>query len=101
MFDNSLPGVEDLKGADDSVVVAAFTGWARVEAAASARRLAAKAELVSRLVEGGSAECVSHGMASGQMYLSVALRDRLPRVAELFADGMISYLLARTRGIPT
>jgi Domain of unknown function (DUF222) len=116
MFDNSLPGLEDLKGADDSVVVAAVTGWARVEAAASARRLAAIAELVSRRVEGGSAECgrwscdnwdamaaevaaaqgISHGMASGQMYPSVALRDRLPRVAELFADGMISYWLART-----
>jgi Domain of unknown function (DUF222) len=116
MFDNALPDLEDLKGADDSMVVAAVTGWARVEAAASARRLAAIAELVSRRVEGGSAECgrwscdnwdamaaevaaaqgVSHGMASGQMYLSVALRDRLPQVAELFADGMISYWLART-----
>jgi hypothetical protein len=116
MFDNALPGLEDLKHADDSVVVAAITGWARVEAAAAARRLAAIAELVSRRVEGGSPESgrwscdnwdamaaevaaaqgVSHGMASGQMYLSVALRDRLPRVAELFTEGMISYGLART-----
>jgi hypothetical protein len=117
MFDNALPGLEELKCADDSmVVVAAVTGWARVEAAASARRLAAIAELVSGRVEGGSpdsgrwscdnwdamaaevaaAQGVSHGMASGQMYLAVALRDRLPCVAELFADGMISYWLART-----
>ncbi|HME77680.1 MAG TPA: DUF222 domain-containing protein [Mycobacterium sp.] len=115
MFDNSLPDLEELKRADDSMVVAAVTGWARVEAAASARRFAAIAELVSRRVEGGSAECgrwscdnwdamaaeiaaaqgISHGMASGQMYLSVGLRDRLPRVAELFADGMISYWLVR------
>ena len=57
MFDNALPGLEELKCADDSMVVAAVTGWARVEAAASARRLAAIAELVSRRVEGGSAEC--------------------------------------------
>jgi hypothetical protein len=116
MFDVALPSLEDLKGADDSMVVAAVTGWARVEAAASARRLAAIAELVSRRVEGGSVECgrwscdnwdamaaevgaaqgISHGMASGQMYLSVALLDRLPRVAALFAEGMISYWLART-----
>jgi hypothetical protein len=98
------------------MVAAAITGWAQVEAAASARRLAAIAELVARQVEGGSPECerwscdnwdamaaevaaahgISHGMASGQMYLAVALRERLPRVAELFADGMISYWLART-----
>jgi hypothetical protein len=116
MFDNALPGLDELKCADDSMVVAAVTGWARVEAAAAARRLAAIAELVSRGVEGGSPECgrwscdnwdamaaevaaaqgISHGMASGQMYLGVALRDRLPRVAALFADGMISYWLART-----
>jgi hypothetical protein len=116
MFDIALPGLEDLKGADDSMVVAAVTGWGLVEAAASARRLAAIAELVSRRVEGGSPECgqwscdnwdamaaevaaalgISHGMASGQMYLGVALRDRLPRVAELFGQGLISYALART-----
>jgi Domain of unknown function (DUF222) len=116
MFDNALPGLEELKCADDSMVVAAVTGWARVEAAASARRLAAIAELVSRRIEGGAAECgrwscdnwdataaevgaaqgISSGVASGQMYLSVSLRDRLPRVAALFADGMISYWLART-----
>jgi hypothetical protein len=36
---------------------------------------------------------VSHGMASGQMYLSVALRDRLPKVAALFVEGMLSARL--------
>jgi hypothetical protein len=116
MFDNGLPGTEALKSVDDSMVVAAITGWDQVEAAASARRLAAIAELVTRRVEGGSPECgrwscdnwdamaaevaaaqgISHGMASGQMYLAVALRDRLPRVAALFADGMIGARLAAT-----
>ncbi len=116
MFDNALPGLDELKHADDSTVVAAITGWARVEAAASARRLAAIGEWVGRGVEGGSPESgrwscdnwdamaaevgaaqgISHGMASGQMYLAVALRDRLPRIAALFADGMISYALVRT-----
>jgi hypothetical protein len=51
-FDTGLPGPEDLAGADDSLVVAAITGWACVEAAASARRLAAIAELVRRRAEG-------------------------------------------------
>jgi hypothetical protein len=112
MFDIALSGPEDLATADDSMVVAAITGWASVEAAASARRLAAIAELVRRRADGptdcaqwscdnwdsmaaevAAALHVSHGMASGQMYLSVALRDRLPNVAALFAGGMISARL--------
>jgi hypothetical protein len=116
MFDTAWPGLEELTSADDAVVAAAIRGWAQVEAAAAARRLAAVGELVARRVRGGSAErgrwsCdnwdavaaevaaalnVSHGMASGQMYLATALRERLPRVAALLADGEISYALART-----
>jgi hypothetical protein len=116
MFDDTLPGLEALKDVDDATVVAAITGWARVEAAASARRLAAIGELVARRVQGaspergrwscdnwdamaaevGCAQRISHGMASGQMYLAVALRDRLPRVGALFADGKISARLAST-----
>ncbi|GBE65713.1 hypothetical protein MFM001_21750 [Mycobacterium sp. MFM001] len=116
MFDNALPDLGELSSADDSMVVAAVTGWGRAEAAAAARRLAAIGELVTRRVHGGSPEAgrwscdnwdamaaevaaaqgISHGMASSQMYLAVALRDRLPRVAELFAEGMISYGLVRT-----
>ncbi|HEY1841203.1 MAG TPA: DUF222 domain-containing protein [Mycobacterium sp.] len=112
MFDTGLPGPGELAGADDSMVAAAITGWARVEAAASARRLAAIAELVRRRADGptdcaqwscdnwdsvtaevAAALHVSHGMASGQMYLSVALRDRLPNVAAVFAEGMLSARL--------
>jgi hypothetical protein len=114
MFDNALPGADTLKSTDDAIVTAAIAGWARVEAAASARRLAAIAELVDRRVAGGSAECgqwscdnwdaiaaevgaaqgISHGMASGQMYLGVALRDRLPQVGALLVEGAISARLA-------
>jgi hypothetical protein len=36
---------------------------------------------------------VSHGMASGQMYLGVALRDRLPKVGAAFAEGVLSARL--------
>jgi hypothetical protein len=103
MFD-SLP---------DAAVVAAITAGARAEAAAAARRLAAIAELVARRADGptecahwscdywdavaaevAAAEHISHAMASGQMYLALALRDRLPQVAALFADGAISARLA-------
>jgi hypothetical protein len=112
MFDTGLPDLGDLVTADDSMVVAAITGWAYVEAAASARRLAAIAELMRRRAD-GPADCarwscdnwdamaaevaaalhISHGMASGQMYLGVALRDRLPKVAAAFAEGMLSARL--------
>jgi hypothetical protein len=94
------------EAADDASVVAAISGCAQVDAAAAASRLAAIAELVRRRADGPTAcahrSCdywdamaaevaaapgISLGMASGQMYLGVALRDRLPRVADLFADG--------------
>ncbi len=115
MFDNMLPGPEALADVDDTILVAAISGWARVEAAAAARRLATIAELVARRADGctdggrwscdnwdamaaevAAAEDISHGMASGQMYLAVALRERLPKVAGLFTDGMISARLAAT-----
>jgi Domain of unknown function (DUF222) len=113
MFDVALAGPESLESADDASVVAAIFGWARVEAAAAARRLAAVAELVRRRADGpvdcarwscdnwdqiaaevAAAQGISHGMASGQMYLAVALRDRLPRVGALFTEGDISARLA-------
>ncbi|MGA9674625.1 MAG: DUF222 domain-containing protein, partial [Mycobacterium sp.] len=43
-----------------------------------------------------AAQNISHTMASGQMYLAVALRDRLPKVAALFAEDSISTRLATT-----
>ncbi len=46
--------------------------------------------------EVGAAQAISHGIASGQMYLATALRDRLPRVGAVFADGIISARLAAT-----
>jgi hypothetical protein len=113
MFDRALPSVEELTHADDAALVVAITECARVEAAAAAHRLVATAELVARRANGptdwaqwscdnwdamasevAAAQGISHGMASGQMYLAVALRDRLPQVAALFADGKISARLA-------
>jgi hypothetical protein len=40
------------------------------------------------VAEVGTAQGISHRMASGQMYLTVALDNRLPRVAALFAQGL-------------
>lgn len=113
MFDAALPDAEALGSTDDADVVAAITECARVEAAAAARRLAATAEFVRRRAGGptdrahwscdnwdamaaevAAAQNISHAMASGQMYLAVGLRDRLPRVAALFAEGAMSARLA-------
>jgi hypothetical protein len=87
-------------------------GWARVEAAATARRLAA---MVVRLdqayaadgsadseqwyldnwgavsAEIGAEQNITQGAASHQLLIATALRDRLPEVAALFAQGLVSY----------
>jgi hypothetical protein len=113
MFDYQLPDADSLRSAADAGVVAAIAEGARVEAAAAARRLAAIAELVGRRADGptdcahwscdnwdaiaaevAAAQGISHAMASGQMYLGVALGNRLPRVAALFAQGALSARLA-------
>jgi hypothetical protein len=110
-----LPTAETLKRADDAELIAAIGECARAEAAAGASRLAAIAELVARKADGpvdhGQWSCdnwdamaaevaaalnISHSMASGQMYMASALRDRLPRIASLFAQGIITARLAST-----
>lgn len=115
MFDALPTDLPDLPDADDPTVAAAIAGWARIEAAAAARRLAAIAELTARRAETttgrelwscddwdataaevAAALRISHGKASGQMYLAKSLRDRLPRIAALFADGRLSAQLVST-----
>ena len=89
-----------------------MAGWARVENAACARRLGATADLLQRqLAADGSlereqwvidnwdavaaeiaaAQNVSLGVASHQLMIAEALGERLPRVAEVFSAGTISY----------
>lgn len=46
MFDTGLPGPEDLAGADDSLVIAAITGWACVEANATYRNHGTHADAI-------------------------------------------------------
>ena len=95
----------------------AVQGWARVENAACARRLAAMvAMLEDAYAADGSAEreqwCLDNwdavsahigaaqhlttGIASGLLLVAVALHDRLPKVAAVFADGLIDYRTVRT-----
>jgi hypothetical protein len=100
---------ESLTAATEGTSCAGGVGaWARVENAACARRLAVTADMLeARWAADGSAEreqwCldnwdavaaevaaaqnVSHGVASHQLIVARALRDRLPRVAEVFATG--------------
>ena len=117
MFDELVAATTRSRGA------AGVGAWARVENAACAARLAAMADMLeAALAADGSAEreqwCldnwdtvaahigaaqnVSAGVASHQLLVAQALRERLPRVAEVFATGAITYrmvcaMVARTK----
>ncbi|TQK27231.1 HNH endonuclease signature motif containing protein [Arthrobacter sp. SLBN-53] len=99
-----------LSGLSDEALIAEVTDATRTEAAAAARRLAAIAEVTARhcevedessalrLIDGWalakaeiSAACtLSPRAASAQMRIAMALRDRLPRTAEVFTQGSVS-----------
>jgi hypothetical protein len=105
-----------------STGAAGVGGWARVENAACARRLAAMADMLDAAFAAdgsdereqwcldnwdmvaaqiGAAQNVSAGVASHELLVAQALRQRLPRVAEVFATGAITYrmvcaMVART-----
>ncbi len=115
MFDGLLPEIPNLASLSDAELVDAAGGWARVENAACARKLAVLAEMFARrtglpagerelwwvdpvsavAAELGAAVNVSQGMALHQTHRGVALRDRLPNVAALFEAGLVSDLLVR------
>ena len=115
MFDGSLPEIGELAGVADAALVDAARGWAQAENAACARKQAVMAELFVRrtalpaderelwwidpeaavVAELAAAQHIGRGLAVHQTHRGVALRDRLPRVAELFAAGLISDLLVR------
>ncbi len=105
----------------DSLVAAAISpgpgavgAWARVENAACARRLSAMADELERMLAAdgseereqwcldnwdavaasvAAAQNISLGMAAHQLLIADALRHRLPRLAEVFTAGAISYRL--------
>ncbi|BBY94883.1 hypothetical protein MGALJ_45520 [Mycobacterium gallinarum] len=117
MFDQLVEAATRSRG------VAAVGAWARVENAACARRLFACADELERMLAAdgsdhreqwcldnwgavaasiAAAQNVSLGVASHQLLIADALRQRLPRVSEVFAAGAITYrlvsaIVARTR----
>lgn len=104
-------------GCSDSDLVDQIASSARAEAIACARRLSAIGELHSRrqiLVEDdcgrelwscdvwdavaaevAAAEGITPGAASEQLRYALALRDRLPRVGSLLAEGLIGFRVVR------
>ena len=43
----------------------------------------------------GAAQRITHGAASNQLLIAVALHERFPLVAAVFAEGLITYQLVR------
>ncbi|MEH3140110.1 MAG: DUF222 domain-containing protein [Mycobacterium kyogaense] len=91
--------------------------YARVENAACAARLSAMADLLEQAhaasgsaereqwrcdnwssvcAQIGAAQALTSGMVNALLTNAVVLRDRLPEVAAVFAEGLITYLLVRT-----
>lgn len=100
---------------DEAGLVATIEEATRAEASAAALRSAAIGELSRRRVEQeenratwacdpwdsaaseiAAAMNISHRRASGQMRIAETLRDHLPGVAELFADGRLSMRVVST-----
>ncbi|WP_319455776.1 MULTISPECIES: HNH endonuclease signature motif containing protein [unclassified Mycobacterium] len=102
---------------DDAALVTAIGDEARAEAAAAARRLAAIAELTDRrcnselgeqrqywacdafdsvAAEVAAALSIGHRAATGLLRQALALRHRLPKVAVLLAEGVITARIAAT-----
>lgn len=112
MFE-SVPGDLAFHGVDDAGVVDVVTAAARAQNAHCARELAAIGELYARrapaddadrfnwavdghanvVAEVAAALGISRGRAAGRLHYAIALRERLPRVAEVFAAGGIDFRL--------
>jgi len=111
MFDDLVDATTGTRGAG------ALSSWARVENAACARRVAAMAAMLDAAyaVSGsadrdqwcldnvdavaahiGAAQRITSGAASHQLVIAVALHERFPRVAAVFAEGLITYALVKT-----
>jgi hypothetical protein len=102
-----------LAGLDDAGVVDAITAAAREQNAMCGRELVAMGELYARrapeddsergtwaldgyeslAAEVAAALGISRGRARGRLRYAVALRERLPRLAEVFVQGLIDFRL--------
>src|SRR5690242_11213106 len=111
MFDDLVDATAGTRGAG------ALSSWSRVENAACARRVATMAAMLDAAyaVSGsadrdqwcldnfdavaahiGAAQRITSGAASHQLLVAVALHERFPRVAAVFAEGLITYALVKT-----
>ncbi len=110
-LDASAQAMPTFVGVDDAGVVDAITVAARQQNASCGRELAAIGELYARrapeddvdrenwaidghenvVAEVGAALGISRGRARGRLHYAIALRERLPRVAEVFARGLIDF----------
>ncbi|WP_204250223.1 HNH endonuclease signature motif containing protein [Mycolicibacterium goodii] len=116
MYDRSLVEIAEFAALSDAALEDQARGWAQAEAAASARKHAAMAELFTRATDTptaderrwwfvdpdaavgaqlGAAQGITAWAALHQAQRGVALRDRLPRVNEVFAAGLVSELIVR------
>ena len=115
MFDStaSLQATVAFTAVDDAGVVDAITAAARAQNAMCGRELAAIGELYARrapeddcdrlnwaidghenvVAEVAAALGISRGRARGRLRYAIALRERLPRVADVFARGLIDFRL--------
>ncbi len=107
------PCDQAFRGVDDAGVLDLVTAAARAQNAQCARELAAIGELYARrapaddadrfnwavdghenvVAEVAAALGTSRGRAAGRLRYAIALRERLPRVAEVFAQGAIDFRL--------
>lgn len=107
-----LPSVSAVTARDDTGLIDAIGESAQLEAATTARRLAAIAELYHRRLaaehpedrdqwqidgwdavaaEVSAAQRISRTRASTLIMTALTLRDELPKVAAVFADGRLDY----------
>ncbi|MCV7420064.1 DUF222 domain-containing protein [Mycobacterium yunnanensis] len=111
MFDDLVDATNGTRGAG------ALSSWARVENAACAQRVATMAAMLdeAHALSGsadrdqwcldnldavaahiGAAQNITPGTATHQLLIAVALHERFPKVAAVFAEGLITYALVKT-----
>ncbi|MEO3968115.1 DUF222 domain-containing protein [Mycolicibacterium smegmatis] len=116
MYEGSLVEIAQFAALSDAALEGQARGWAQAEASASARKHAAMAELFIRATttptaedrrgwfvdpeaavgaQLGAAQGITAWAALHQAQRGVALRDRLPKVNEVFAAGLVSEMLVR------
>ncbi|MCV7423578.1 DUF222 domain-containing protein [Mycobacterium yunnanensis] len=111
MFDDLVNATAGTSGAG------AVSAWTRTESAACARKVAAMAAMLEHVYAQsgsadrdqwcldnfdavaahiGAAQNITPGAAFHQLLTSVALHERFPKVAAVFAQGLITYALVKT-----